>query len=150
MARPRVLPEIAVLRRWIHDEGLTHEQVIQRVYEQTGTRPALSTVAVAMARAGLSEPRPRHIEEVPWVVNSRHSNWNAARMLRILGQVRRQIPITDEKRDALARWIDRMERDDLVVCYHPDHGFFYAKAGEPGDWPNGTPIRPGFTEPLDD
>jgi hypothetical protein len=51
MPAPRILPDNATLRRWVQDEGLTHEQVTKRVYETTGQKVARSTVAAAMHRA---------------------------------------------------------------------------------------------------
>ena len=148
MPAPRILPDNATLRRWVQDEGLTHEQVTQRVYETTGHKVARSTVAAALHRAGLTKKQSRYEKELPWRVKAQHAAAYPARMLRNLGRIRQGGSLPGDELARFHTWIERMESEQVVVCYDPgsDVGFFYQPAGQPGDFPDGTPIRPGITK----
>ena len=145
MPRPRILPDNATLRRWVQDEHLTQAQVIDRVYAETGYRVARSTVAAALHRAGLTEKQPRYETELPWRVKSQHAAAYPARMLRNLGRIRQGGLLNPDEMARFTSWMDMIESEQVVVAYDPlsDVGFFYVPANQPGDFPDGTPIRPG-------
>ena len=142
MARPRILPSNDTLRRWANDEGLTHEQIAERVFEETGTRPARSTVSVALARAGLSAPRRRFNEEVPWRLRGSDLKAYPVRMLRLLGHRRAGDELSEDESRRLDSWLETLEREKAVVAWDPDAhpSVFYIDA-EPGDGADGIPIR---------
>ena len=111
---------------------------------RSGSRLAESTVRAALHRAGLTSPQPRYRKELPWRVKPEHSAEYPARMLRDLGRLRARADMPESERDRLLKWVRRIEEAQCVVAYNPDFGFFYVEATE-GDWPDGTPIRPGTT-----
>ena len=142
MAKPRILPSNDVLAHWIQDEGLTHQQVCDRIEATTGVRPARSSVSVAMARAGLSPHRPRFSDEVPWRLKGKDLRAYPVRMLRLLGHRRLGDPMSDEENNRLDSWLEMLEREQAVVAWDPDAdpAVFYIDA-EPGDGADGIPIR---------
>jgi len=148
MPAPRILPDNATLRRWVQDEGLTHEQVTQRVYEMTGHKVARSTVAAAMHRAGLTTPQARYEREIPWRVKPQHAAAYPARMLRDLGRIRNGGSLPASEQDRFQSWLAMIESEQVVVAYDPDSdvGFFYVTANQDTDFPDGTPIRPGLSK----
>jgi hypothetical protein len=148
MPAPRILPDNATLRRWVQDEGLTHEQVTQRVYETTGQKVARSTVAAALHRAGLTKKQARYEKELPWRVKPQHAAAYPARMLRDLGRLRQGGSLPEDEQARFQSWLAMIEDEQVVVAYDPDcvPGFFYVKADQPGDFPDGTPIRPGLSK----
>jgi hypothetical protein len=148
MPAPRILPDNATLRRWVQDEGLTHEQVTQRVYETTGQKVARSTVAAALHRAGLTKKQARYDRELPWRVKPQHAAAYPARMLRDLGRIRQGGSLPEDEQARFQSWLAMIEDEQVVVAYDPDSvpGFFYVKADQAGDFPEGTPIRPGLSK----
>lgn len=142
MARPRILPEDSVLRRWVEDEHLTHEAVAERVFEMTGTKPARSSVSVALARAGLAEPRSRFKEEIPWRLKGADLKAYPIRMLRLLGHRRLGNELTDEENRRLDNWLAMLKEEHAVVAHDPDvsPSVFYIDKG-PNDGLDGIPIR---------
>ena len=141
MARPRILPDTATLIHWVEDEGLTHEQIAERIFETTGQKPARATVSVAIARAGKSEPRKRFKEEIPWRLKGADIKAYPIRMLRLLGHRRAGDDLTDEENKRLDSWLETMERENAVVAWDPDStpSVFYTDRQE-GDHPE-IPIR---------
>lgn len=148
MGAPRILPDNATLIRWA-ESGMTHEQIAEEVYRTTGHRVARSTVSVALHRAGVAKRLPRYEREIPWVVKSQHAMSYPARMLRDLGRIRAGNPLPAEEKERFDSWWKYIVDEDVVVCYDPDNGFFYAPNELPGDCPDGTPIRPGYSSMPD-
>lgn len=142
MARPRILPSNDTLAHWVKDEGLTHAQVADRVFEQTGVRPARATVSVALARAGLSNENPRFKDEVPWRLKGADLRAYPIRMLRLLGHRRAGLPLNDDETRRLDSWLAKLEDENAVVAWDPDSvpSVFYIDK-EPGDGADGIPIR---------
>ena len=110
-------------------EGLTHEQIVDRVEGQTGVRLARSSISSAIGRAGLAE-FPRYESEIPWKVKTEHQRDYPAKMLRCLGRRRAGLPINEDESSRLDSWLARMERDGTVVAYDPDRGFGYVQRSE--------------------
>jgi hypothetical protein len=142
MANKRKLPDVTVLAHWVNDEGLTHQEIADRVYEQTGNRVSRSTVSAALSRAGLSKPGPRYDYLIPWKVNVAHSRQYPVRMLRTLGRWRELLPLREGEQERLDSWAEHLDKDGLVVAYDPNVGFVYTKR-ELGD-PMDAPIRCGY------
>ncbi len=142
MAAERILPDNATLQRWIQDEGLTHQQIADRVYLTTGERVTRSSISAALSRAGLSKNTLRYNEEIPWRVSVGHIVEYPARMLRLLGRQRNGLTISDNEAGRLESWLEKLEADNAVVGYDPDsqYGFYYVEK-EPGEGANGVPIR---------
>lgn len=142
MSRPRILPSDRTLEKWIKEEGLTHEQVAQRVFEETGHQVARSTVSVAVARAGLAGTHPRFKDEVPWRLKGADLKAYPVRMLRLLGHRRAGNDLTGDENKRLDSWLATMRNERAVVAWDPDSNpsVFYID-GDPDDWPDGIPIR---------
>jgi len=127
MPAVRLLPDIGTLRHWVEDEGLSHAQIAQRVYEQTGHKIGRSTVSAAISRAGLSNPQERYTEEIPWTVQARHLREYPVRLLRLLGRRRRGLTLNAEENKRLDNWLELLAKENAVVAYDPDSsvGFVY-------------------------
>jgi len=112
---------------------MTHQQIADEVYRQTGYRVGRSSVSAALSRAGETTPKPRKAT-VPWRVAERHSGRYQLVMLRCLDRRNKgeSMPLEYERR--LNAWLARMDRDNAVVAYcrSTDEGFFYVPR-EPGD-----------------
>lgn len=142
MPAHRLLPDTATLRRWVEVEGLTHQQIADRVTMQTGEKIARSTVSAALHRAGISKPKLRYSEEIPWRVSLNHVKEYPVRMLRLLGRRRAGLELTEVENERLDSWLKRLDDDNAVVAYDPDstYGFYYIPKAK-GDGLNGIPIR---------
>lgn len=140
MARPQILPNTETLLQWA-DEGLSHRQMAERVYEQTGHTVTRGAISVALHRAGETEHRDRYLDTIPWTLHGRDLKSYPARMLRLLGRRRRGLPLNDEEARRLDRWLARCEDQDCVVAYDPDRNpsLFYVYR-RPTDDPD-IPIR---------
>lgn len=143
MPAHRLLPDNATLKRWVEDEGLTHQQIADRVYAETGNRVARATVSAALHRAGLSKPVSRYTDEIPWRVKVEHIKEYPARMLRTLGRRRAGLPLTELENTRLDAWLAKLERDHAVIGYAPDsiYGFYYIEKDDKTDGLDGIPIR---------
>ena len=142
MPAHRLLPDNATLRHWVEDEGLTHQQIADRVYQTTGQKVSRSSVSVAIHRSGLSATKNRYTEELPWRVKEQHMREYPARMLRLLGRRRRGAPLDEAEVGRLDSWFRKLEDDSATVVYDPTsrYGFYYVDR-EDGDWVDGIPIR---------
>lgn len=147
MAAPRMLPPTSELARMV-DAGLTHQQIADRINEETGQSVSRSTVSVALSRAGLAKDAMRYKDELPWKVKAEHLTQYPARMLRLLGRRNKGIELTDEEAERIEAWLEGLEEKGLVVAYAPDvDGFIYVYADERGDGANGIPIRKRIITP---
>lgn len=137
----QIVPDKNTMERWAN-EGLTHEQMVERIFELTGERVTRSTVSMAMSRYGLSKaPRQRYREQLPWRVEMQHIKAYPARMLRLLGRREHGLPLGPEQEKRLDTWLSLLAEQDAVVAYDPDsdQGFLYVRR-EPDD-PINPPIR---------
>lgn len=119
MAREQILPDMATLRRWVEEEGLTHNQVAERVLAQTGQVVTRSAVSVALHRAGVTQVRERYSDTIPWTLHGEDLKSYPARMLRLLARRRRDLPLSDEDTRRLDRWLERLEESSAVVAFSP-------------------------------
>ena len=139
----RVIPGKRQLERWL-DEGLTQEQMVDRVLEMTGETVTRAGISAAITREGLaSREVPRYHEEIPWRVRSEHLRSYPVRMLRLLGRRRSGgATLNHEEELRLDRWLTKLSEEGLVVAYDPDSpsGFLYVDREQ--DDPPRLPIRP--------
>jgi len=128
MARPRLVPSDSVLEQWYVEEGLTQQQIVQRIWEQDRVRVARSTVAVALHRAGLTD-RVRYEDMIPWRVRVEHSSHNLVNILRAAGREARGLELTPAARTQLESFRRRQEEEDCVIAYVPDtaQGWFLVR-----------------------
>lgn len=129
MAPVKYTPDKPEFERWLA-EGLTHQQMADRVFEQTGHRITRAAVTVALSGYGLTTPKPRYKETVPWRVRMDHSKSYPVRMLRYLGRRQQGLPLTEKESTLLDAWLKSMAEDQIVVAYDPDDdiGFHYVDA----------------------
>lgn len=135
MPAPRHLPSDSTLLKW-RDEGLTHQQIADRVYEREGIKVTRSAVSVALHRAGETH-KIRYADEVPWErIKSVHNQEYPLTMLRTLGRRNRGLPISKIQDERLDSWLNRLDEEDAVVHYEPrsERGFYYVpRLPEDGD-----------------
>lgn len=129
MARPRIVPDKNTLQHWL-DEGLTHQQMADRIYEQTGERVNRTAVSAALQRSGLAKKNNRYRQTVPWRVKVGHSKAYPVRMLRLLGRRQMGQELTDAEAIWLDNWLEDIAEQDLIVAYDPDDdlGFHYIES----------------------
>lgn len=128
MAAPRYLPSDSTLAKW-RDEGLTHAQIADRVYAETGYRVSRSTVSAALSRAGLTS-RVRYSDWLPWKrIATEHNGHYAAQMLRAGARIEAGEETSEALRSRYQNWKTRMDAEDACVHYDPDtvDGFYYVR-----------------------
>ena len=142
MPAVRLLPDVGTLRHWVEDEGLSHKEIAQRVFDQTGHHVSRSTVSAALSRAGLTKEQERYEHEIPWRVNQEHLRAYPVRLLRLLGRRRVGLSLNSEEDKRLDNWLKMLDENNAVVAYDPtsEHGFVYTDRIDTD--PTDTPIRP--------
>lgn len=136
MAPPTLVPDKTTLRRLI-EAGHTHAE-IAKMYSVT--REAISGAA---RRYGLATDNVRHSDTLPWKVKSIHGMEYPARMLRLLGRRRKNLPMNPAEESELNGFLNRLDRDGTIVAYQPDDedvGFKYIPV-EFKDHDEDIPIR---------
>jgi hypothetical protein len=118
MGRPRLIPSDSTLEKWV-EEGLTQQQMVERIYEQDGIEVARSSVAVALTRAGLTD-RKRYDDVIPWRVKLEHSQNHLLNLLRTEARIRRGLPVAPTAEKNLESFKRRAKRDDCVIAYVPE------------------------------
>jgi hypothetical protein len=147
VAAPRRLPPTSTLVQLV-EEGLTHQEIAERVLSTTGQRVSRSTVSVALSRAGLAKDAMRYKDELPWKVRAEHLTQYPARMLRLLGRRRAQMELNVDEDSRLDAWMESLEEHNLIVAYAPENiGFIYVDPDEIGDGSGGVPIRRRTIQP---
>lgn len=141
MAPPTLVPNKTTLQRW-SKEGLTHQQMADRVYEESGERITRTAISAAMQRYGLSKPGHRYTDTIPWRCKVGHAKAYQLRMLRLLGRRREGGKINKKESGQLDSWLATLEEENAIVAYDPedDRGFFYIDA-EYKDHDEDIPIR---------
>lgn len=114
------------------ERGMTHAQIAQAVFQQTGYPVATKTVSAALSRANATSPAKRYPQELPWTVREEHQTHYAARMLRLLGRRNSGVQNSAEAEQRLDSWLAKLAHSEAVVIYVPEtaSGFFYVQ-GEP-------------------
>lgn len=129
MAPPRFTPSDSTLAKW-REEGLTVQEMVDRIREREGVEVAPGTVYAALSRAGLTE-KIRYPDFIPWSpIRADHVSAYPLVMLRLAARraYGQSIPPAREKK--LDAWIERLHRDGVVVHYSHGTaaGWFYVKA----------------------
>ena len=129
MAPKKHTPDKATFQAWIA-EGLTHQQMADRVFENTGYRVTRAAITVALMGYGLTSPKPRYKEEIPWRVKVEHAKTYPIRMLRFLGKRRAGVELPEGDARLLDTWLKRLARERLIVAYdaEDDIGVHYIDA----------------------
>lgn len=125
----------ATLKRYI-SEGLTLTEMSERFQKEFGVRRARTSFSAAMQRFNLKSPHPktRHKATLPWRVKSEHGMAYEARMLRLLGRRKANLPLSQADTTRLDGFLRELERDHKVVHYDPltPQGFWFVEK-LPGD-----------------
>lgn len=126
MAPPTLVPDKNTLIRW-SNEGLTHADMAERVYLETGNRVTRTAISAAMVRYGLSKNGNRYRDTIPWRVKVLHAKAYPVRMLRLLGRRLEDGELNEQENQALDRWLEQLAEARSIVAYDPDSdaGFFY-------------------------
>lgn len=133
MARPRVLPSNDTLAHWVED-GLSIEEMRQRIKTETGQTVAASSISAAIGRAGLRQ-RVRYDDMIPWErIAVEHNTHFALNQLRTAARIKRGLPVDDRTRARHERWLEELEEANAIVAYDYNSidGFYYAKRA-PGE-----------------
>lgn len=141
MPAKRLLPSESTLKKWV-EEGLSHQDIVDRVLEREHVVVSKSAVAAALSRAGLTR-RVRYDKHIPWSpIRADHARAYQLSMLRFLARRDAGLPLTLDQSERLDSWLERMDREDAVVDYVYDSadGFVYRRRKK-GDLKN-PPIRP--------
>lgn len=125
MGAPRFIPSDSILAKW-RDEGLTAQQIVERIKEREGVEVAVGTVYAALSRAGLTD-KVRYVDFVPWKVRPDHANAFPLVMLRLAARRDAGQTLPEERQAKLDRWVARLQEEDAVVAYVRDSadGFHY-------------------------
>lgn len=130
MPKPRKLPSESILRKWVEVEGLSHNEIVDRIKEQTGEEVSRSSVSAALSRAGYTQ-RVRYDEEIPWPkIAADHNTGFQIFMLRTQARINRGLPVKPRDKERLEAWKKELKSKNLVVHYEPrsPEGWFYVKA----------------------
>lgn len=122
MPARQILPDKNTLQHWIEDEGLTHQQCADRIYELTGERVGRSAISVAIHRYGLSKDGSRYADYIPWRVSMYHVRAYPLRMLRLMGRRDTKGPehLNDKETAMLDAWLKMLKDENAIVGYDPD------------------------------
>ena len=140
MAAPRKVPDKTTLARWKR-QGLSQQEMAERIRETTGVEISRATIAGAMVRYGLADEKPRYSIEIPWRVKMEHISAYPARMLRLLGKRDSGVELNPQEERKLNSWLAQLDRENAVVAYDPDsaQGFFYIERQK--NDPKDIPVR---------
>lgn len=136
MPAVRRLPDITMLRR-LRNNGWR----LKEIASEYGVTEA--AVWKALERAGETEPIPTYKDLIPWDVAKEHRTTAVMERFRSITRQRRGIPLEPAEERLLARWLDGLEENGVVVDYHPDAppnaasrkgGFFYAPREPSDEW----------------
>ena len=105
---------------------MTHQEIADWVYRETGQKVARSTVSAALHRMGATD-RVRYDDVIPWRVKAQHNAHYALIMLRYYARRRHGLPLTDDQNARLDSWLEKIKDLRCVVSYVPDSpdGFYY-------------------------
>lgn len=142
MAPQKYTPDKTTFQQWLA-EGLTHQQMADRVYMQTGRRITRAAITVALMSYGLTSTKPRYKETIPWRVKVEHAKTYPIRMLRLLGKRRAGVELPEDDERLLDTWLEHLSNEHLIVAYDPedDIGVHYIDAGYMDHEDIGIPIR---------
>lgn len=129
MPAKRKLPSDSTLEKWL-DEGLSHEEIQQRILKETGEEVKLSSISSHLSRVGLTN-RLRYDDYIPWgKIAVDHNHAYQLVMLRIGARMSKGLPVRDSDRRRFEAWSDQLRSENAVVHYEysSPEGFYYCKA----------------------
>lgn len=126
MGQYRKLPPKNELEKML-DAGMTHRQIVEKIFEDTGETVSLSTVSSGLSRMGLTD-RIRYDDFIPWGrIAVDHNTAYQLQMLRIGARLSKNLPVDDKAKGRYERW--KAELDEKNLCVHYDinsvAGFHY-------------------------
>lgn len=124
MPRARVLPSDYLLARMV-EQGMTHQQIAEKVSAEEHIPVTRQAVATALSRAGLTN-RVRYEETIPWTVHIEHQHSIHLWMLRVHHRLTHGGSVSEDERRRYAGWRRRLEESGSVIMYVPDSpdGFY--------------------------
>lgn len=121
MAQQRKVPDKETLAKWWVDEGLTRQEIADRQFEETGLRPSLPAISMAVKNYGLPAKRARHIELLPWHIKTEHLGLKEAKLLRYASRRMAGLKNPPERDLWLDGWLEELrELGRPVVAYYGD------------------------------
>ena len=128
MAPERYLPSTSLLVGMV-ESGMTHQQIADKVYADTGVRVSRSSVSAALSKAGHTK-RVRYDDHIPWRVKIVHTHHHMLNMLRLEGRKQAGGELTDQEESNLESFKRRLKEQGAVVTYirDTDEGWFLVKA----------------------
>lgn len=128
MAPERYLPSTSLLVGMV-ESGMTHQQIADKVYADTGVRVSRSSVSAALSKAGHTK-RVRYDDLIPWRVKIVHTHHHMLNMLRLEGRKQAGGELTDQEESNLESFKRRLKEQGAVVTYirDTDEGWFLVKA----------------------
>lgn len=122
MGRARRMPDEATLRRWYLDEQLSHREMVERWFAESGERA--STSGMLMKCQSYDWYVPRYLKhsgtpELPWTnIRTEHADMHDPSMLR-KESARRQGKVFDAEMDGLIdAYLRGLNEDNCVVAYY--------------------------------
>lgn len=144
MAPPKYTPDKTTFQQWLAETPPpTHQQMADRVFEQTGHRVSRAAITLALMTYGLTKTRPRYKDYLPWRVRTDHIKAYPARMLRLMGRRDAGGELTDKEQALLEAWLLTLANEDLIVAYdgEDETGFHYVDSRFKDHDDPGLPIR---------
>lgn len=126
MPAQRRIPSESQLAKWVKD-GLSHNEICDRIEKETGYRPGRSTVSAALSRAGLTN-RVRYDDVIPWKrISVDHNTHYALTMLRTAARIKHGLDVNPRDLSRFQAWKERLDEANAVVHYeyNSPEGFYY-------------------------
>lgn len=133
MGRKRILPSDTTLQKWV-EEGLTHDQIADRIGEREGYRPGRSSVSAALSKAGFTN-RVRYDEFIPWSpISIEHNGHKFLQNLRVGARIAAGLNVSKGARQRFENFASNLLSANAIVVYFydTDKGF-YAVHREPDE-----------------
>lgn len=136
MPATRKLPDSATLRR-LRNQGWTQRKIAQTF------GVGESAVWKAMQRAGYTEPLPTYKDILPWDIADEHKSVAIMERFRAIVKQKKGAKLRPEEEHRLKEWLAELQKEGLVVAYHPDAppnsasakgGFYYIPKSAKDDW----------------
>lgn len=122
MPAKRLLPSDSTLVKW-QEEGLTHQQIVDRIRERDGVTVGRSTVAVAFSRMGLTS-RVRYDDWLPWKhIKSIHNDVTEPQRLRLGARLMYgagKHGSDGTQLETFTNWARRVRDAGTVIYYNPE------------------------------
>ena len=126
MPAQRYLPDSATLATM--SLTMTHQQIADQIFRDTGWKVARSTISAALSRAG--KTNPVRYTTIPWSpIKVSHNHHYALTMLRLVARREAGKELTPEQTVRLDSWLKRMSDEDAILAYEydSDDGFYYVR-----------------------